>query len=284
MQDSAAKRASHPAVSFFVCGVQKAGTTALDKLLRLQNSFVQLPQIRKEIHFFDADSHNWDTPSYDALEHHFNASLGTICGECTPIYTYWPQAMERLQSYNPSARIIVLLRHPAYRALSQWRMEYARGNDTLVFAEAIRAAGRQRVQASANRVHRIYSYVERGFYDQQITRIQHLFPPDQILFLTTETMWTDPLGTLSKVLSFVTGAHVEQAQIFLPESLYAAPSVGAEPEIGHMNDADLHLLMDCYRDSIRRTAALTGLGLDHWLSPDYCEPMIRPAAEPRGAG
>lgn len=154
---------------FLIAGVQKGSTTALHHMLR-QHSSVFLSE-RKELHFFDNESHDWRSPTYDAYDAHFaNAPDGAVCGEATPIYTYWGPALSRIHAYNPSMKFIVSLRDPAERAYSHWRMETLRGAETVSFSEAIRG-GRQRVidQAEIAGHHRVYSYVERGFYAPQIT-------------------------------------------------------------------------------------------------------------------
>lgn len=141
-------------VEFFVAGVQKGGTTALDAMLR------QHPEIamarEKEVHFFDDESIDWSAPDYGRLHAAYDAGERRLRGEATPIYTYWPNALERLRAYNPAAKIIVGLRHPAFRALSHWRMETARGVEAFSFSEAIRT-GRGRVAAAPNGVHREFS-------------------------------------------------------------------------------------------------------------------------------
>jgi hypothetical protein len=99
-----------------------------------------------------------------SFHEHFEWSQtsGVIRGEATPIYMYWPNAMERICRYNAAAKLILCLRHPAYRAHSHWRMEIMRSAETLSFENAISRAGRRRVRNAEGGVHRVYSYVERA--------------------------------------------------------------------------------------------------------------------------
>ncbi|MEJ0095331.1 MAG: sulfotransferase domain-containing protein [Methylocella sp.] len=189
-------------VDFFIVGVQKGGTTALDSYLR-RNPFVQMADV-KEVHFFDNESLDWSDPNYLPFHEHFEWSQtsGVIRGEATPIYIYWPNAMERIRRYNAASKLIVCLRHPAYRAHSHWRMETKRSADTLSFEDAISEVGRSRVRNLDRGVHRVYSYVERGFYAHQIRRLRELFPPEQLLFLRTDDLWTRTENTLSRVYRF----------------------------------------------------------------------------------
>src|SRR5579872_6807617 len=113
-------------VSIFICGVQKGGTTSLYAHL-CEHPSLQAPS-KKEIHFFDDESENWLRPDYGRLESFFGAEEeDRLRFDVTPIYCFWPPSIERIRTYNPAARLILLFRDPFGRAWSQWRMEYARG-------------------------------------------------------------------------------------------------------------------------------------------------------------
>jgi Sulfotransferase domain len=253
-------------IDFFIVGAQKGGTTALDAYLRGHRSIQMAAQ--KEAHFFDEESIDWSQPDYEILHSHFDWRDGAIAmrGEATPIYCYWPDSAERLSRYNPGAKLILCLRHPAYRAHSHWRMEIKRGAETLSFEEAVGETGRKRVLDAVHGVHRVFSYVERGFYARQIRRLQRIFPPRQLLYLRTEDLWLQPQHTIDLVLDFlgVPGElKVEQA--------YKVPV--------HTGDADaissdmVRALNSLYAYDLAETAQLTGLSLEAWTHPDYREPM-----------
>jgi Sulfotransferase domain len=254
-------------LDFFICGVQKGGTTALDSFLR-EHPAVQMAKI-KEVHFFDDESHPWEAPEYAKLHAFFDfSSLAKRRGEATPIYSYWPNSMERLRAYNPAARLILLLRHPVLRALSHWRMETTRGRETLPFGEAIRPAARERVRLAPGGIHSVFSYVERGFYARQIERIMTLFPADQLLVLRTDALWNNPAHTLAKVQSFLDIKNVLRA-----ERRYIVPAESDHSTPLHREDADY--LLALYADDIRKTQHLTGVNLEDWLTvaAPYAEPM-----------
>jgi hypothetical protein len=239
----------------------------LDSFLR-DHPAVQMARI-KEVHFFDDESHPWEAPDYAKLHAFFDfSSLAERRGEATPSYSYWPNSMERLRAYNPAARLILLLRHPALRALSHWRMETTRGVETLPFSPAIRPAARERVRLAPGGIHRVFSYVERGFYALQIERIMTLFPADQLLVLRSDALWNDPACTLAEVQSFFDIENVLRA-----ERRYIVPVESDQGTPLQRKDAD-HLLA-LYADDICRTQRLTGIDLEDWLTliPPYAEPM-----------
>jgi hypothetical protein len=193
-------------VAFIIAGVQKAGTTALFDYLGdeagLSLSF------EKEVHFFDDDARDWAAPDYSAYHARFPPPDGRPRGEATPIYLYWPHSLERIRVYNPAMKLVVVLRDPVTRAWSHWKMEYARGVETRPFAWCIRQ-GRQRLFASDALSARPWgfdrevSYVERGFYGEQIERLYGLFPRDQVLLLTSEGLRNDPGAALADVRRFL---------------------------------------------------------------------------------
>jgi len=255
-----------PPIEFFIAGVQKGGTSSLAHYLR-RSSCVQLPD-GKEIHFFDDESVDWSAPDYRPLHAHFNWSQmsGVIRGEATPIYVYWPDSMERIRCYNSGAKVIVSLRHPSYRAYSHWRMETTRAAETMSFDDATSDVGRCRVSNAKGGVHRVYSYVERGFYAPQIRRLQRLFPPDQLLFLRTDHLWAETGRTLSRIHQFLgiaPPASTERTYV-TPYHRTGRDSIAA---------AALSRLNDLFNADIHEASRLTGVSLSDWLEPDYREPM-----------
>ncbi|MDX8524948.1 sulfotransferase domain-containing protein [Mesorhizobium sp. MSK_1335] len=254
-------------IDFFIAGVQKGGTTALHSLLS-RHPGVELPAI-KEIHHFDDDTGvDWDRPDHSRLHDSFDWSRPALRGEATPIYCYWPHSIERIRRYNPEAKLIVALRHPVFRALSHWRMETARQAENLPFADAVSAIGRRRVSEAPNGVHRVYSYVERGFYSQQLERIYRLLPRGNVHVYRADALWNQPNLTLSSVEAFlgleaVVGRGTAKPRYIVPTF---APSHSAEPSLARRLQRE-------FEADIARTAELARLDLSDWLSEGYAEPM-----------
>ncbi len=247
-------------LDFVIAGVQKAATTALlAKLSRHPGLCCATP---KELHLFDDDRRDWTAALRPDLTRHFpGCAPDLLWGEATPAYVYWPGAIERLAAYNPGARIIVSLRHPAWRALSGWKMEVARGKESLSFAAAISGSGRARVKP----VHRHFSYVERGFYAPQIARILQHFPARNVFFLRMEDLFQDEAAVMGALFAFlgVAKAPVE-----------GGPKYVVPVDSGHVAldaRAEIAFLSALYEADMRETARLTGLALGHWLDGSYEE-------------
>jgi hypothetical protein len=251
-------------VDFFIAGVQKGGTTALDAMLR-HHPAIQMSDV-KEAHVFDDETMDWSAPDYGRLHRHFAWSqVDVLRGEASPIYVYWPNSLERLKAYNPSAKLIVGLRHPAFRAFSHWKMERSRNAETLSFSEAIRA-GRERVRTASGGVDRVFSYVERGLYGAQIERLQKFFPASQLHVFRTDALWLEPEATVRAIEVFlgIEPCLLPRREYIVPFASDPAPMMSAE---------DRNLLDDIFQESIETAAKATGLDLKDWLSPDYAEPM-----------
>ena len=245
-------------VDFLIGGVQKGGTTALYEYLR-RDLPVSLAQV-KEAHFFDDEDVDWRAPDYAAYHALFDPADWHPRGEATPIYLYWPNALERIAAYNPAMRLIFIFRDPVERAWSHWRMEIGRDFDDAAFSWAIRE-GRERVRDDAETpgFHRVYSYVERGLYGAQLALALKLFPREQILLLKSEDLDREPGATLVKV-----AAHLgvpEPAGTIQP----LRANTGAAGEAGHcVSPADASYLAKLYRDDLRLFAGLSGLDVSSW--------------------
>jgi hypothetical protein len=243
-------------IDFIIIGAQKAGTTALFDFLAEDPAF-SLSDV-KETHFFDDEAADWAQPDYAPYHARFDWSRPAIRGEATPIYCYWPQSLERIARYNPAIRLILLLRDPVARAWSHWRMEYARGVETLPFSQAIREGRRRLFEAGGRRegqpwgYDREFSYVERGYYGEQVERILELFPREQLLVLQAEDLRRDPNPILAEVAGFL-GAPPPPARA--PREVH----VGREMDYGgELAEADAAFLRQIYaRDQARLAQLLT---------------------------
>lgn len=245
-------------VEFLVAGVQKGGTTALFEYLR-ELPGLQLPEV-KEAHFFDDEERvDWNRPDY-APYHGLFVEDGRMWGEATPIYSYWPNSIERIEAYNPAMKIILIFRDPIERAWSHWKMEYAKGKENQPFQWCIRE-GRGRLQpgdSSAPGHHRVFSYVERGFYGALVERLLSVFPREQCLFLRSDELRGEPTAALRRVTSFLEqtspGAVAQRLVHGAREHHY--PS--------QLLPADILLLSQIYTADLAHFSRLTGIDVDDW--------------------
>lgn len=245
-------------VDFLVAGVQKGGTSALFEYLR-ELPGLQLPDV-KEAHFFDDEEDvDWRDPDYRAYHALFRED-GRLWGEATPIYLYWPNSLERIAAYNPAMKLILLFRDPVERAWSHWKMEYAKRKESHGFQWCIRE-GRQRVVAgdpAAPGHHRVYSYVERGFYGKQVARLLTLFPRSQCLFLRSEYLRNEPTRALTEICAFL---DQPTPPAFPPRNVHAARKAEYPSTL---QPADIAFLRDLYAADMKHFSDLTGIDVLAW--------------------
>lgn len=242
-------------LDFLIAGSQKGGTTALWHFLR-QHPSIELAEC-KEIHFFDDEQLDWSALDYTALHSHFSGRSGVVRGEATPIYLYWQPSLRRIQAYHPAIRLIFIFRDPVMRAWSQWRMESGRGNETLTFSRAIRE-GRERLVSGGELPgqHRVYSYVERGFYAAQLDQAFALFPAEQILLLRQQDLLASHADTLDRICRFLGVPH------FAPHPAADEIFSFADAGYGTMPDEDRRYLQGVYAQDLARLADRYGMVFD----------------------
>lgn len=188
-------------VDFIICGTQKGGTTALDEYLR-GHPDICMANI-KEVHYFNRERHFSTTPDYSEYHSYFSPRKHhKLMGEATPLYLYWQKAPKRIFEYNPQIKLIVLLRNPIKRAYSHWNMERSRNRESFSFWDAIRDE-KARCQEALPFQHRIYSYVDRGFYSEQLRRLWACFPREQALVIKSEDLKTQPGEILDRICDFL---------------------------------------------------------------------------------
>ncbi|GJD92741.1 hypothetical protein BHAOGJBA_6298 [Methylobacterium hispanicum] len=244
-----------PPVGFLIGGVQKGGTTALFEYLR-RHAELQMADC-KEVHFFDRDADiDWENPDYNIYHASFEEGNGRLRGEATPIYIYWPDSITRIYNYNPDMKMIFLFRDPVERAYSHWAMETRRRYDDRPFSWAIRE-GRTRVDDPIIRGHhRVYSYVERGFYANQLERVYNVFPERQVLNISSSDLSNFSDQVLRRVCDFLEISHFPENQ----KALRA--NVGSETTLlAPLSDADRLYLRSLYAADQLRFTELTGLRL-----------------------
>ena len=236
-------------LSFAIVGAIKGGTTALDYFLGQHPEVCTA--IQKETHFFCRDVFfRGDRPKYEWLDFSFPGHRGeTVVGEATPEYMYFATAVERMHTYNPDLKLVILLRDPADRAYSQYRMEVARGSERRSFAVAV-ASDLEADDGTEG------LYTAGGFYRAAIDRLCRWFPCRQIHFVKSEDLACMHQETLAAVHEFLA---IARTPIPEPQRLLVGPG----PD---MNAEDRRALTRLYRSEIDELEALLGWDLSSWRS------------------
>jgi hypothetical protein len=192
--------------NFLIVGAQKAGTTSLFDILN-QHSQIFIPP-EKELHFFD-----YETEVNKGLEYyasHFReAAIAKAIGEASPSYLFYPEVAPRIHNLlGNEMRIIILLRNPAERAFSHYKMMYAEGHEKRSLKEAI-SSNRKSLASSLN-FDRITSYLDRSLYSFQLKNYFDHFPKENIKVILFEADFVENRkATISGLQQFLGVDHEE---------------------------------------------------------------------------
>ena len=242
-------------VDFIIGGMGRSGTSALYRYLE-DNSEVGLPDLKgknDDLDFFLNDSNFMNIEPIRYKLHGFFKDKGKKSyGICDPHLTYWESCLPRVLKYNHLMRIILLLRNPIERAYSQWNLYKSAYRERLSFMEALlfedlRAKGR----------HIIFSYVDRGFYSEQIRRLFRFFPREQCLIMKSTTLANDPQKCLNDVCDFI---NVKKMKI---KKNYGI--VGSVNRHRAMLSKEKDYLKHIYYYDIKQLERMLGWNCEEWL-------------------
>ncbi len=202
---------------FLIIGGMRCGTTSLYAYL------CEHPQVlraaKKEIHFYDRKFERglgWYRSRFPLITTKLWRSIRrrrrAVTGEASPYYLYHPQIAARIAATLPDVKLIALLRDPAERAYSHYHLTVAGRGEKLSFQDAIQKqdkrllARRERAEGAdpyRSRAYRLYSYVDRGIYVDQLKAYERFFSRDQLLVVKSEDLFEKTQETYDEVLQFL---------------------------------------------------------------------------------
>jgi len=186
---------------FFIVGAPRAGTTSLYEYLK-KNPKIFMPG-RKEPHFFSPNikqqmervtSPITNEKEYLALFK--NAKNDQKIGEASITYFTDPDSPRAIYKKNPNAKIIIILRNPIERTISDYLYQLKRGTEILSFEKAI-----ERDLQNIAKVKK--SFVKTSLYSQHINNYFKIFPKNQIKILMFEDFIKNPQQSVNDVLHFL---------------------------------------------------------------------------------
>jgi len=174
-------------LSFIGIGASKSATSWIMRCLGEHPQICTHPD--KEVHFFNDDER------YLLGQKWYEESFGTchkeqIIGEYTPTYLPSPQAAERIRNMYPHIKLIVCLRNPVTRALSN--VQHLKTRNRVPYSMSAKDVVSQFPHAVVNS--RYAEHLER-FFDQ--------FPRDRILIMIYEDIEKDPRAFIQRIYEFL---------------------------------------------------------------------------------
>ena len=216
-----------PRVGFIGIGAQKCASTWLHDVLE-EHPELSMPVASKEVDYFSYHyefGRQWYEQRFAAGEQ--------VCGEISPSYLHSPGVVARVAAYNSAMRIILIVRDPIERAISNHKHEvrigHVQGPD-LSFEFGLRNNP---------------AYVEQGLYAKHLENWLSKFPAEQILVLKFEDVLENPESSLVRVCEFLD-----------VDSSYLSPRLHTKSNVSYLNrSVGLDKAKNTFRSAIR------GLGL-----------------------
>ena len=118
-----------------------------------------------------------DEAGYLAEFAHLPAGLAAIA-DVSPSYLQEPAAAARIEAFAPDARIVILVREPAAKIMSQYTHLWAEGRETLPFEDAFAAARRAGRKAGYSTM---FDYEAGGRYAEAVERYLARFGRERVM-------------------------------------------------------------------------------------------------------
>ncbi|KAJ8923219.1 hypothetical protein NQ315_001774 [Exocentrus adspersus] len=178
--------------SALIIGVKKGGTRALLEFIRIH------PDVRaagSEVHFFDKNY----MKGFQWYRTRMPATLdGQLTIEKTPSYFITKEAPRRVQLMNPSTKLLVVVRDPVTRAISDYAQAISKKCDMKPFEQLVFVNG-----SIGSIIDTSWGPVKLGIYSRYLTRWLKFFPLSQLLFVSGERLVLDPAIELKRVQDFL---------------------------------------------------------------------------------
>ncbi|MFP3859757.1 MAG: sulfotransferase domain-containing protein [Bacteroidales bacterium] len=231
---------------FLIIGGQKCGTTTIF------NYIIQHPQVisplKKEMQYFDK-KHYLNDAWYRA---HFplKEKLGEkfITGEKSTDYIFHPVGAKRIKRTIKNPKLILFLRNPAERAISQYKHMVRTGHESrppkAAFEEEEETLdnigskalykpsifNRKKIDAYLR-----FSYIQKGLYLDQIKRFHKYFSEDQLFIEAIENLSVKPSNVTKRVYQFL-----EIDEDFIPSDL-SKKNIGGYKLDENLQEMYIHL-------------------------------------------
>ena len=205
-------------------GAHKAGTSSFYNWLS-QHPDIFAPEEMKDFPFFLLEKYFRKGNGY-LSKFYKNSSAFPIRMQGAVQYIYFPFVPKRLYEFDPTLKLILLLRNPVIRAFSAHQYLHNLGVEHLEFEAAIEreeVADFKEILDKAK-----FEYLKHGLYADQLEAYLKWFSPEQIHVVFYERMIENKQETLTGVFEFL-GISTD----FIPEFYHVNPT--AKPRYRWLN-------------------------------------------------
>ena len=197
----------------FLIGVQKSATSSLYNWIS-QHPEICAPDSLKDIPFFSDD--RLFKKGYDLFDDvygkHFKNQSVVFQGNVN--YIFFEKSLERIKTYNPDSKFLLVLRNPIDRAFSAYNFAVRRGLENKNIIKAFEFETQILKEGSFQELSDL-TYKTHGLYAKQIEVFEKYFNLNKLCVVLFEDLKNDPLREVKRVFEFF---DVEST--FIPKLTY----------------------------------------------------------------
>jgi hypothetical protein len=244
--------------NFLGVGAARCGTTTLhDYLLRHPDVFVP---IVKELHYFtyrhEVRGFREQISEADYCRYFKGAKNATALGEISPSYFWFPDTAKLIKAFEPSMKIVVLLRNPVERAISDFQYSW-KYNLNAVDLDGFVSSGIEQLRDNgiASQSFHPTTCLWKGLYARHLCDYLEHFGRKRVRVFLFEDLIERPHLVQRDLCRFL-GVRCPENLPFVVRS--ARP--GAVPVSLQARDR----LLDFYEEDIAICSQIIGRDLSHW--------------------
>ena len=239
---------------FFIVGAQRAGTTYLYHILDQHPEIAMARPIRPEPKFFLSQEEFAKGKKYYLQTFFLPDEKTRIYGEKSTSYLETLESALRIKEMFPRAKIIITLRNPVFRAVSNYFFSFRNGLETRSLKDALTSEVRYNKEYSTSVSP--YDYLKRGHYVSFLKTYYKLFDPENIRIL----IFTRFAGNPSAVASLFGFLDVDRK--FIPERL--SEKINTNDLVYDIEPEVLKYLNSYFKSHIRELEEFLEISLDEW--------------------
>jgi len=190
---------------------------------------------------------------------------GVLLGESSPTYLYHYAAHERIKERFPEVKLLIVLRQPADRAFSHFKMDLRRGwiKDGS-FQEALQKEPAQVMHFWWG----MRQYFRQSIYAPRIAYLQKLFSSEQIKIMFYDDLQKDTQAFMKQILEFLgvdSSYNIDDSLEHNTASADDRAKAQVNASARTFNPELRNRLTTIYRPDIEKVQEITGVDLSHWL-------------------
>jgi hypothetical protein len=238
-----------------IAGAQRCGTTYLYKVLDAHPQIAMAKPVRPEPKFFLSEEYSSGKEFYRA-KYFSNLEAGvTTIGEKGTSYLEYPEVAKKVRAFFPDSKLLVILRNPVRRALSNYYFSKENGLETRSL-EDVFLRDAPPPQVSVKTSVSPFNYLGRGEYDRYLPPFMEEFGENMRVLIFEEFA-----GNPDAIRNLYNFIGVEPS--FMPANI--TERVNSGPSYEHAVPGEItRKLASYYGPAVKRTEQLLNREIPSW--------------------